>query len=511
MHKRNKRRPPRGSAVGRVGPCLAQPGSGGDLKYQRRDRDRGRGRERRLHGDPEPRGQHPGRLRVNYATQDGTRPVRQRLHGQERRFDLRRRNDENTQTISVPIINDNTAESTRDLPRAPCARRDRRNAGNLRRSAAAASATVNVATTGNVRNARAAVQPGATRTASINSTSQDGCPDTTVPQQTQVANNTYSVLAINDLGMHCGDLDTRIASILPPFQVLHAQVVQKGADTDAQPRRRDRGDLLGGGQPERPDPGSGNAAFTGVRADGNTYKTNFWGTVNAGAYDPFYPATSSPAHWSDPDTGLPVPDWTSFRTSVPTQRPSPGELEGRIPAHDAGRQPFVNASTAGALLDKPFFLNFPFGYVAADVNWYEGCRRAVRRLRRPRSRERLPAGARAGQGGQHRAVHRGHGDCRSPARRAAQLPRRRRRTCGNGTATSADVGHHAGLPRLLSLDDPDHDQAPIGSAWSTPRTSTSCGCTTSRTGRYLITAAADHARPSRRLGHRNGGNGDATA
>ncbi len=27
-------------------------------------------------------------------------------------------------------------------------------------------------------------------------------------------------VAINDLGMHCGDLDTRIASILPPFQVL---------------------------------------------------------------------------------------------------------------------------------------------------------------------------------------------------------------------------------------------------------------------------------------------------
>ena len=23
-------------------------------------------------------------------------------------------------------------------------------------------------------------------------------------------------------------------------------------------------------------------------------------------------------------------------------------------------------------VDKPFFINFPFGYVAADVNWYEG-------------------------------------------------------------------------------------------------------------------------------------------
>ena len=48
-------------------------------------------------------------------------------------------------------------------------------------------------------------------------------------------NGDYSVLAINDLGMHCGDLDTRIASILPPFQVLLAQVIRKGADPTLNP------------------------------------------------------------------------------------------------------------------------------------------------------------------------------------------------------------------------------------------------------------------------------------
>ena len=42
----------------------------------------------------------------------------------------------------------------------------------------------------------------------------------------------YQVVAINDLGMHCGDLDTRVSSILPPFQVLLAQVIQKGAEPD---------------------------------------------------------------------------------------------------------------------------------------------------------------------------------------------------------------------------------------------------------------------------------------
>ena len=38
----------------------------------------------------------------------------------------------------------------------------------------------------------------------------------------------YVVFAWNDLGMHCQDLDQRVASILPPFNVLHAQVVKKG-------------------------------------------------------------------------------------------------------------------------------------------------------------------------------------------------------------------------------------------------------------------------------------------
>ncbi|MDH5484825.1 MAG: hypothetical protein OEY43_06260, partial [Gammaproteobacteria bacterium] len=37
----------------------------------------------------------------------------------------------------------------------------------------------------------------------------------------------YSILAVNDLGMHCADLDYQVFSILPPFNVLHAQVIRK--------------------------------------------------------------------------------------------------------------------------------------------------------------------------------------------------------------------------------------------------------------------------------------------
>jgi hypothetical protein len=62
---------------------------------------------------------------------------------------------------------------------------------------------------------------------SINSTSANGAlPTAAVPEQSKTGidpTNAYTLVAINDLGMHCGDLDTRISSILPPFNVLHAR------------------------------------------------------------------------------------------------------------------------------------------------------------------------------------------------------------------------------------------------------------------------------------------------
>ena len=72
---------------------------------------------------------------------------------------------------------------------------------------------------------------------SINSTSQNRAafPTKPVPQQTPTTSTGFKVLAVNDLGMHCGDLDTRISSILPPFNVLHAQVVRKGTTGTSKP------------------------------------------------------------------------------------------------------------------------------------------------------------------------------------------------------------------------------------------------------------------------------------
>jgi hypothetical protein len=51
-----------------------------------------------------------------------------------------------------------------------------------------------------------------------------------VTQQPFDGNSSYKILAANDLGMHCADIDNQIFSILPPFNVVHAQVIKMGDD-----------------------------------------------------------------------------------------------------------------------------------------------------------------------------------------------------------------------------------------------------------------------------------------
>ncbi len=216
---------------------------------------------------------------------------------------------------------------------------------------------------------------------SINTTSQDGCPDVdlTQTQQPIVSNSNYSVLAINDLGMHCGDLDTRISSILPPFQVLLAQVIQKGSSPVINPA----GVTLSYSAAANPnDPILASNVFDGVKANGDTYKTNFWDGVAKGTYDPFYPGglgitpLATGGFPVTADQGLPVPNvedlyigpdgivknGDEFLSAV--QHAMPGMTNPY-----AGNVPQLAKEH---YLDKPFFVNFPFGYVAADVNWFEG-------------------------------------------------------------------------------------------------------------------------------------------
>jgi len=221
---------------------------------------------------------------------------------------------------------------------------------------------------------------------SINSTSQNGCPDGTVPQVGQVLNSTTKVLAINDLGMHCGDLDTRIASVLPPFQVLLAQVIQQGA----QPVLNPNGVSVVYSAASNPnDQILNSSVFDGEMANGDTYKTNFWDfPLPAGTYDPFYPAFDpfNPAQNITPlagppfnighDTGLPVPNVEDLYIGPDGQVNSGDEFLSAVTHAMPGiAAPYSANDRQPALehyVDKPFFVNFPFGYVAEGVNWIEG-------------------------------------------------------------------------------------------------------------------------------------------
>jgi len=218
----------------------------------------------------------------------------------------------------------------------------------------------------------------ATLNLSINSTSQDGCPENVLPERTVVGNNSFSVLAINDLGMHCGDLDTRISSILPPFQVLLGQVIQRGATPTLNPA----GVSLEYSAASNPnDPAVGPAqTFAGLMSNGSTYKTNFWSAAVAnGVYNAFYPFDID-ALMTD-DLGLPVPNLETLYINgngnvVPGGTGIIEAVQHAMPGIDNPYGP-GNLGNAPQLveehyIDKPFFVGFPFGYVAADVNWYEG-------------------------------------------------------------------------------------------------------------------------------------------
>ena len=225
------------------------------------------------------------------------------------------------------------------------------------------------------------VAGGGSSHVSINSTSQDSAGEITrsVPQQAKVTSNSYSVLAINDLGMHCGDFDTRVASILPPFQVLLAQVIKKGSKPVLNPVGVS---LEYSATSNANDPILGQAsALTGLKLDGTTYKTNFWDTIVLGAYDPFYPGglgitpLAGGGFPVTPDMGLPVPNVEQLyigadgvvnsgdESLTAVQHAMPGMLDPYgSNAPQAVREHYG---------DKPFFVDFPFGYVAEDVNWFE--------------------------------------------------------------------------------------------------------------------------------------------
>jgi len=219
---------------------------------------------------------------------------------------------------------------------------------------------------------------------SINSTSQNGIPGTeAVPEQSFSGNSSHRIFATNDLGMHCGDFDTRISSILPPFNVLHAQVIRRGGEPDIlTPANGVRVEYSAASNEFDPILTGINSAGSAVGStdknaypvisslaeNGEVYKTNFWDAVLLGAYDPFYPPVVTPlAPFVTDDKGLPMPNveqlWLGDGNLTAVQQLMPGILN---PYTANNPQPFSLFT-----VDQPFFIQYPFGYVSPEVNWFE--------------------------------------------------------------------------------------------------------------------------------------------
>jgi len=179
----------------------------------------------------------------------------------------------------------------------------------------------------------------------------------------------WRVLASNDLGMHCADLDYQVFSILPPFNVVHAQVIQAGSAT-AKPKILSDADadVSYMATSSTVDPfGAGSINTTSNLKPGGT-KSNFWapatlpngsaGTLGGLAYRSLYPNAVLDLFAPIPqETGLPVPD--------PAKLPSLAPAQQKMPSPSNVPQKFARFDT-----DLPFFKNFPFGTTVPGVNWF---------------------------------------------------------------------------------------------------------------------------------------------
>jgi len=211
---------------------------------------------------------------------------------------------------------------------------------------------------------------------SINSTSQNGIPGAPVSEQLLIGLAGYKVFSANDLGMHCGDFDTRISSVLPPFQVVHTQVIRRGSDPDIlTPADGVEVVYSAASNPSDPILTGINSAGTGpvlssVANNGTVFKTNFWDSARA-AYDPFYPQGILPAFYplstNILDLGLPMPNVEQLFLGDGNLTAEQQEMNGRFGPYA------INDPLAFKLftVDQPFFLSFPFGYTSEGVNWYE--------------------------------------------------------------------------------------------------------------------------------------------
>ena len=174
----------------------------------------------------------------------------------------------------------------------------------------------------------------------------------------------YRVMAANDLGMHCADLDYQIFSILPPFNVIHAQLLRRGT-VDSNPKilTDEQAELVYSAVSSPNDPAGARSINSTSQNIGGAFKNNFWElfaneTLGGLAYGPLYDAGVFDSFEPlPPDLGIPVPDPVFLPALQAAQQAMPGT--GNTP------QRFDRFDS-----DLPFFATFPFGGVIQGVNWF---------------------------------------------------------------------------------------------------------------------------------------------
>ncbi len=193
------------------------------------------------------------------------------------------------------------------------------------------------------------------------------------------ANGNYTILAANDLGMHCADQDFRIFSILPPYNVLNAQVLRKGGEpkmmspadgiqvTYQAVNSNFFADLT---DPSRTPDAANSFTSTGLNLPG-IFKNNFWEAQPASAtgidkigfvaYEALFPSNVLSMFPSTADLGLPAPNVEELyllgKTLQAEQAAMPGATNTPQPFH-------------GYVENYPFFVDFPFGYTVNKFKRY---------------------------------------------------------------------------------------------------------------------------------------------
>jgi len=143
----------------------------------------------------------------------------------------------------------------------------------------------------------------------------------------------HVILAANDLGMHCADQDDSIFSVLPPFNVLHAQVIKRGSSDNDPPVVLSDSQVSvvysAASSPNDPvGPDSINSTSANFPVGGNgvplIYKGNFWdldppvtgNPIGFDVYAPLFFGLLNPNALPQ-DLGLPAPETMLLRECLP--------------------------------------------------------------------------------------------------------------------------------------------------------------------------------------------------